>query len=299
MWLSFGGVWWYNMAMIIVTPTIRPEKIDNFKKAWGIDDSPLELNTNESIIVYDGKNPYARFNGRDFSLKEIMGKYSDLIYNFNDGVRNLGFALAWRLGAEIIVSLDDDTLPLGDTLSDHQKVLNKRFPTSWVNTAEDVYMRGVPYGVREEAECVFSHGVWQGVADFDASTQLVMGTPKLKYPKMPIPKGALFPVCVMNVAFKRKVLPYYYQAPMFDDINRFADIWSGIEMKKAVDKNGWCAVTGYATVRHERASNPFTNLIKEARGISMNEDYGKDPYFKLYQNNIKRWQDFLDENTRI
>jgi reversibly glycosylated polypeptide / UDP-arabinopyranose mutase len=268
---------------VVVVPTIRPEKIQNFIKVWGV----------EPIVVYDGKKPKATYQGKTYSVKDIMGKYSDLIFNFNDGVRNLGFALAYKLGAEVIVSLDDDTLPLGDTIGDHLEALNKHFPITWMNTANEVYMRGFPYKKRQEAECVFSHGVWQGVADFDASTQLVLGTDQPTYPKMPVPKGILFPVCVMNVAFKRKVLPYYYQAPMVDGINRFADIWSGVEMKKAIDKKGWCAVTGFAKVRHERASDPYVNLIKEAKGIQMNESYGQGEYFRFYQDKIKRWQDFL------
>lgn len=269
-------------------PTIREEKLKEFLLAW----NHLFKKHNVNLyIVRDGKNPTV--NG--FSVKDVMGKYSNLIYNFNDGVRNLGFAKAYKDGCDIIISLDDDTLPEGDTIQEHLDILNTRQPISWINTVDDIYMRGFPYNIRNESEVVFSHGLWNGVYDFDASTQLVLGTQQPRHRKMPIPKGIFMPVCVMNVAFKSKVLPYYYQAPMFGDINRFADIWSGIEVKKAIDKNNWCMVSGYAKVNHNRASNPFINLIKEARGIKMNEEYGEDEYFKLYQNNIKLWQKFLRE----
>jgi hypothetical protein len=154
-------------------------------------------------------------------------------------------------------------------------------------------MRGFPYGVRDEAEVVFSHGLWKGVYDFDASTQLLLGTPQPKHIKQPIPKGVLLPVCVMNVAFKRCVMPYYYQAPLYGDINRFADIWAGVEVKKAIDEQGWSMVSGYAIVNHNRASNPFVNLIKEAKGVQMNESYGEGEYFETYKDKIKRWQEFL------
>lgn len=278
--------------IFVVVPTIRPEQLSIFKEAWR---EQFEKYNVKLITVHDGDMPYAMFEDRKYTIEEIMGDFDFLIYNKNDGVRNLGFALAYKLGAEIIISLDDDTRPYGDTIGDHLKILNTRQPISWMNTAQDVYMRGFPYGIRNEAEVVFSHGVWNGVADFDASTQLVLGSPKLTYNKLSVPKGILLPVCVMNVAFKAKILPYYYQAPMFGDINRFADIWSGIEVKKAIDKLGYAMVTGYATVYHERASNPFVNLVKEARGIGMNEEYGKDDYFKLYQNNIKLWKKYLKE----
>ncbi len=270
----------------VVVPTVREEKLKEFLSAW----SDLFLKHNVSLyIVRDGKKPTV--NGE--SLKSVMGKYSKLIYNFNDGVRNLGFAKAYKDGADIIISLDDDVLPCGDTIQDHLDILNTKQPVSWINTVDDIYMRGFPYNVREESEVVFSHGLWNGVYDMDASTQLVLGVQQPNHRKMPIPKGILFPVCVMNVAFKAKVLPFYYQAPMFEDINRFADIWSGIEMKKAIDTNNWCAVSGYATVHHNRASNPFVNLVKEAKGVGMNENYGQGEYFKMYNKNIKLWQQFL------
>ncbi len=274
------------MQIAVVIPTIREDKLKEFLKAW----EHLFIKHNVNLyIVRDGKNPTV--NG--LSVKEVMGKYSNLIYNFNDGVRNLGFAMAYKEGADIIISLDDDTLPDGDTIQDHLDILNTRQPISFMNSVDDIYMRGFPYWAREEAEVVFSHGLWNGVYDLDASTQLVLGTQTPNHRKMPVPKGILMPVCVMNCAFKAKVLPYYYQAPMFGDINRFADIWSGFEVKKAIDKNNWCMVNGYAKVNHNRASNPFVNLVKEAKGIGMNEEYGKDEYFKLYQKNIKLWQEFL------
>lgn len=272
-----------------IIPTIRPEKYEKeFLPAW----QPLFDKHNVKVYkVVDGDKPTV--NG--LSVSDVMGGRFDLIHNFNDGVRNLGFAKAYKDGAGIFISLDDDTLPLGDTIQDHLDALDKRFPISWMNTVDEVYMRGFPYGLREEAECVLSHGTWEGVADFDASTQLLFGTPKVTSRKMPVPKGVLFPMCIMNVAFKRKMVPYMYQAPMFLNINRFADIWGGIEAKKAIDENGWCAVTGYAKVLHQRASDPFANLIKEARGVQLNEKYGEDEYFDYFKKHIKLWQKFLEE----
>lgn len=282
----------------VVVPTIREESLKKFLIAW----KELFLKHNVNLyIVHDGKEPYLEIR-KPFkeielkTIKDVMGKYSNLIYNFNDGVRNLGFAEAYKDGADIFISLDDDTLPEGDTIQDHLDILNTRQPISFMNSVDDVFMRGFPYWAREEAPVVFSHGVWNGVYDFDASTQLVLGTPQPRHRKMPVPKGILMPVCVMNTAWKRCVMPYYYQAPMFGDINRFADIFSGWEVKKAIDENSWAMVTGYAKVNHNRASNPFVNLIKEARGVFLNEEYGKDEYFKLYQNNLKLWKKFLAES---
>jgi hypothetical protein len=278
------------MKTAVVVPTIREEQWGVFIDKWH--DLFCKHNIHPHRVV-DGEKPTC--DGK--SVEEIMGEHKDLIYNFNDGVRNLGFALAYKEGADVIISLDDDVWPNGDhdPIQEHLDALNMRVPITWMNSTLDTYMRGFPYGVRDEAEVVFSHGVWLGVADFDASTQLVQGVTQQSFRRMAVPRGVLMPVCAMNVAFKRKVLPYYYQAPMFGDINRFADIWAGIEAKKAIDEHLWAMVTGYSTIWHSRASDPFANLIKEAKGVKMNEKYGEGEYFELYRKNITRWQEFLNQ----
>lgn len=281
----------------IIVPTIREEKFKEFYSAW----IPLFEKHNVKLYkVTDGESP----NVNGLSVKEVMGKYSDLIYNKNDGVRNLGFAQAYKDGADILITLDDDTLPVGDTIQDHLDILNTKQPTSWINTVDDIYMRGFPYWAREESVVMFSHGVWNGVYDFDASTQLVLGIKTPQHRKMPIPKGVLMPVCVMNVAFRREVMPYYYQAPMGIKVlketglymDRFADIMSGVEVKKHIDANNWAMVTGYAKVNHNRASNPFTNLVKESYAIGVFENYETSDFRKFYLDKMKLWQKFLNEN---
>lgn len=295
----------FNTKIAVVVPTIRDEKFQEFCNAWN------ELFTKHDVVlvaVKDGKKPVV--NVRDYktgktatrSVKDIMGSNKDLIYNFNDGVRNLGFAFAVKeTTAEVIITLDDDVLPIGDTIADHVNALERKYPIGWLNTAEQTYMRGFPYWNRNESECVVSHGVWYGVADFDASTQLVKGIHEVDFYKGVIPRGTYFPMCIMNVAFKRKFTKYMYQAPMFGDINRFADIWGGYFAKQYADINGYSIVSGFAQVRHERASDPFVNLIKEARGVGMNERLTRhetnkedDEYFTMYASNRKRWISFIE-----
>lgn len=295
----------------VVVPTIRPEKFAEFGRKW---EELFRKHEVFLIRVVDGESPrvdYFKFknpqdgiytggNGLDF-----MGKDKDLICNFNDGVRNLGFAYiaTYMPKIETIITLDDDTEPCGDTIQDHLDALNQKVPISWISTT-DGYTRGFPYGIREEAEVVLSHGVWEGVPDYDAPTQLVTKPHEVYFNNGAIPKGILYPMCGMNIAFKRKMLPYMYFAPMGHKVglDRFADIWCGINSKKEIDKRGWAVVTGQATVLHKRASNVFTNLKKEAPGLELNETYwlgdtSKNPeYFKLYEKSYKRWQKFVRMN---
>jgi len=252
----------------IVCPTIRPESFKGFVKGWW---DLIEQHEASLITVWDGDKPKVEVNGEEKGdVDSIMGDDNTLIFNRNDGVRNLGFAYIAKEMPEIetIITLDDDTMPIGDPIQDHLNALDQRVSTSWISTSSE-YTRGFPYGTRTESEVVLSHGVWEGVKDYDAPTQLVNGNKDVTFYKGPIPKGVYYPMCGMNLAFKRKMLPYMYFAPMGYKvgIDRFADIWCGITSKRVIDDNDWAVVTGYAKVRHDRASNVYKNLQKEAEGI--------------------------------
>jgi hypothetical protein len=282
------------VKIAVVVPTIRPDSMKRFLKAW----QPLFDKHNVKVIkVEDGKSGFAN----RVSAKKIMGEYADCLSYFNAGIRNLGFAYVAKYLPEVeyIISLDDDVKPIGDPIQDHINALNKRVPISWMSPASE-YTRGFPYGVRDEAEVVVSHGVWEGVADWDASTQLVRGNnnyPPLQFHKGPIPKGIYFPMCFMNIAFKRKMLPYVYLSPWVLGIKRFEDIFTGIVSKREIDKHGWAVVTGYSRVHHERASNVFKSLKHEAHAIELNETFWQGdeshPYFKIYRKKYKNWQKFI------
>mgnify|MGYP007071584072 CR=1 FL=1 len=278
----------------VVVPTIRPESMSRFKKAWS---ELFTFHDVQLVTVWDGKKPTVEHKENTYTVKQIMGDDEDLIYNFNDGIRNLGFAYVAQFvpEAEYIITLDDDVEPCGDTIQDHINALHMNVPIRWISTASE-YMRGFPYRIRNEAEVVLSHGVWNGVKDWDAPTQLVRGNPDVTFYKGPIPKNILFPMCIMNVAFKRKILNIMYQAPMGPKVgvDRFGDIWGGIEVKKDIDAYNVAAVTGFARVEHTRASNVYSNLIKEAKGIGMNEKYGEDEYFKLFIEKRNRWIEFIN-----
>ena len=286
----------------VVVPTIRPENFRKFLAKWK---NLFEKHNVLLLPVLDGDNPYVTERYANDFYQEFLGKDADLIYNFNDGVRNLGFAYIAKYYPQIktIMTFDDDTEPCGDTIQDHLNALNQKVPISWISTT-DGYTRGFPYGIREEAEVVLSHGVWEGVPDYDAPTQLTTKPHEVYFNNGAIPKGIFYPMCGMNIAFKRKMLPYMYFAPMGHKVglDRFADIWCGVNSKKEIDKRGWAVVTGQATVLHKRASNVFTNLKKEAPGLELNETYwqgdisGNPKYFKLYQDSYKRWQKFVNMN---
>lgn len=284
-------------SIAVVVPTVggREEVFQSFLDAW---EDLFDQHKVEFIVVYDGETPMVEGE----TAQQVMGKYTDCLSNFNGGIRNLGFAYIAKYLPEVeyVITLDDDTRPVGDTIADHLAVLDQWVPISWMSTASE-YMRGFPYGLREEAEVVLSHGVWDNVADWDAPTQLVLGAKReVLFPKMPIPKGVLYPMCGMNIAFKRKMLPHMYQAPFWleQGFGRLDDILCGIYSKKEIDKAGWAAVTGYARVFHERASNVFKNLKLEAASIELFEqvaqgDESHQYMQEIYFPKLAMWKEYI------
>jgi len=287
-----------SIAVVVPTTENRKEVYNTFLARW------KDLFKKHKVLlikVQDGERPLIN---NKITVKDIMGKDSDLIFNKNDGVRNLGFAYIAKFLPEVdtIITLDDDTLPKDgeDPIQQHLDALNERFPLGWMSSTSE-YMRGMPYWNRGQSECVISHGGWEGVGDWDAPTQLVNGNKPYSIYKGVFPRGVYFPFCGMNIAFKRKMLPYVYYAPMGHrvGIDRFADIWLGIHLRRICDDNDWSIATGYSIVRHERASNVWANLKKEAQGLEMNEHYFEgvedNEYFETYNTCRKRWEKFIND----
>lgn len=283
-------------TIAVVVPSHRQELTDMFLSKW----QPLFDKYNvEFILVNDeGDTPHIEHNGEKVELE------TNLVSNHCAGVRQLGFLYVSKHLPEIkyIITLDTDVEPIGDPIADHINALNMKVPVSWMSTS-NIYMRGFPYGVREEAQVMMSHGVWEGNPDYDAPTQLLM--PKHhnpSYPKGVIPKGIFAPICGMNLAFRREVLPYVYFAPVgqYKGAERFDDIWMGLEVIKDFARLNFGIVTGYARVLHTRASNVFSNLEKEAVGIRKNEEYWQgieDEWYKEFKEKREKWFNLTKENV--
>ena len=275
---------------VCVVPSIRPESMIKFVDAW----TPLFIKHNVLLVtVWDGDNPFIQtlsFPDRETQTYKDIYRPGGWAFKFTDSVRNLGFfwTAVFHNDVKYVLTLDDDVTPIegDDPIQAHKNVLEKRVSLSWMNTAmwDSVFLRGVPYETRRESPVMLSHGVWHGVPDLDGETQLAFEKKGIKYPMNlpffvgPIPKGAYFPLCGMNVMVRRDALPYLYYAPMgpctdIPGLNRFGDIWMGIHLKREFDKRRWACYTGGAAVMHARASDAAKNAEAEKLGREWNETY--------------------------
>jgi hypothetical protein len=269
-------------SVVVVVPTIREECIRAFLDAWR-----QGLSGAQVLVIED--NPHKTFNLGDHAnvthyawddIDADLGDKSWIIPRRTDCVRSYGYFKAAQLHPSMVVTLDDDCYPVGDGgdfLESHWERLRQPAKSAaWRSTVEQVLPRGVPYYQQErEADCVLNHGLWAGVPDFDAPTQLlsartVIGCTHLD---QTIPVGSYFPMCGMNLAFRPQVIPALYFMLMGRDYpyDRFGDIWAGLFVKKIADHLGFAVTSGRPAILHKRASNVWSNLRKEAAGLEVNE----------------------------
>jgi len=221
-------------------------------------------------------------------IKDQWEEDAWIVSRKNAGCRIFGFWKAAQAGADIIVTLDDDCHVNSGFLSGHYNNLFKEWKTSkWVNSHPCTPTRGKPYGSLETIITpMISHGLWSGVLDLDGP----QGLKSLRTMKQGIsqqdgtintfgtsiiPLGQYFPMCSMNLAFRKEILPIMF-FPMMGEgwiYNRFDDIWAGVLAKRILDLNQYYVVNGDPVVNHTRMSDPFNNLIAEATGIKANETF--------------------------
>jgi hypothetical protein len=207
--------------------------------------------------------------------------------------------------------IDDDTLPHReqDFFGRHMQNLDfggeierVRSDEQWVNVlyqnADDhgLYPRGYPYSAMDETvetdtveldrgDIVASQGLWTNVPDLDAVRILMDGdlqgqaqtrtsADDFERDFVAAP-GNYLTVCSMNLAFRREVIPAFYQLPMDDnewDVGRFDDIWSGVFLKRACDILGKQIYNGYPLCEHNKAPrSTFDDLHNEVAGLELNE----------------------------
>lgn len=272
--------------VVVVVPTIREALIREFLAAWRW---PCQV-----IVVEDNPEPTFDLAGADHyawpDIEHDLGTDSWIIPRRTDCIRSYGIWKAWQTGKPYILTLDDDCLPTENEgsqtalrfLRQHLNNLQPHTVDRWYNTIGGAYPRGYPYERwTHDVPVGISHGLWAGVPDFDSLAQLQhrrAGSPEIEYIEGIVPHGQYYPMCGMNLAWRREYTPLLYFLLMGQDaqgrsypFDRFGDIWAGIISKKVLDHLGVGVWSGAPYVRHARASNVWANFDKEHEGVKANE----------------------------
>jgi reversibly glycosylated polypeptide/UDP-arabinopyranose mutase len=228
--------------------------------------------------------PYSAANVEIYHHSDVereLGADAWVIPRSTSACRSYGYLKAWQSGAPYILTLDNDCYPEGPEpywLAGHRAALETPATLGWVNTiGPDLMARGFPYGIRDASPVALSHGLWSNVPDLDAATWL--HNMALRLPPAAgsavIPRGSYFPMCGMNLAWRRELTPAMYFGLFGPDhgFDQFDDIWAGVMVKKVCDHMGFAVRSGAPSVEHRKQSNVFVNMVKQAPGMAMNEHF--------------------------
>ena len=275
------------MTVAVVVPTIREDCALRWLEEWKDDLADARV-----ILVEDNPEPTFAITGAEhYSWRDFadLGDDAWIIPRRTSACRSFGLLKALEGDADIIWTTDDDCYPEEAHRGRFLEALQGAFAqpaqdTSWWNTIDGTGLepRGYPYRIREQAVPVMlHHGLWSNVPDLDGITQLA--NPGFRLPpcsdREVVPYGRLFPMCIMNAAFRREAAPLMYMLLMGKDghgdpwgFDRFDDIWGGVLAKLAADRLGWAVTSGTPGVHHSRASDPHRNAALEAPGMAAHED---------------------------
>ena len=276
--------------------------------------------------VFDGTRREEWYDTHDIE------EYGHVVPAASHAETSFGLLYMWATDRfEYGVFLDDDTLPHpGDFFGRHLSNLayegeieSVASDTQWVNVLyqsaaeHGLYPRGYPYSAMDErvetdtttldrGDVVASQGLWTNVPDLDAVRILMDGdldgqartrttTEDFGRDFVAAP-GNYLTVCSMNLAFRREIIPAFYQLPMDDnewDVGRFDDIWSGVFLKRACDVLGKQIYNGHPLCEHNKAPrSTFDDLHNEVAGLELNEHVwrlvdgvgeGADSYVEVYR----------------
>jgi len=268
-----------------VTTTITTcRQLENLE-AW----AETDLINSHLIVVEDSakrtvKIPseydYTYYNWND--IDKEMGANAWIISRQADALRSFSFLKAHDDNPSMVVALDDDCYPITlfseNFVKQHKEVLKKKVDISqWVSPIHGLYTRGIPFCERKLSEVVMSQGCWTGGIDLDGIGHLTQDTSHISimhYLNEPLRKGIYMPICSMHNAFKPKIIPAYYQLIMGlnkHGIDRFADIWSGLFLKRVCDHLDKAIFATNISIEHRQNPNPFRNVKREIEGMEVHE----------------------------
>jgi hypothetical protein len=193
--------------------------------------------------------------------------------------KNIGYLIALRAGAPMILESDDDNSPLPGFFSSRSRRVRAAHVVQfgWVNvysyfTDKTAWPRGFPldalhtpppaYGRLpiEEVDCPIQQGLVDGDADVDAIFRLVCGAPPVFRAGNPIALGrdSWCPVNSQNTAWWAEAAALMY-LPVHCSF-RMTDLWRGLVAQRIAWENGWSVLFHGPTVRQDRN---YHNLMED------------------------------------
>tara|TARA_B100000989_G_scaffold126527_1_gene93857 strand:- start:123 stop:1043 length:921 start_codon:yes stop_codon:yes gene_type:complete len=260
----------YIISTTINPPTKAIKKFDNLK-GWNL------------IVSGDLKTPsnYKLKNGVYLSPKDqekISKKLSDLIGWNCIQRRNFAMILAFKKGAEIIATVDDDNIPLSnweENLIIDKKIKVKKYITKEeafdpisVTNHNHLWHRGFPLQIlknkNKKKKIIETNSnfdiqadFWNGDPDIDAICRMEYA-PECNFKKsvFPFTSNKPSPFNSQNTFLKREVIRHYF---LFPHIGRMDDIWASYY----VEAKGYKVLYNKPSVYQRRNLHDLTKDMKK------------------------------------
>lgn len=245
------------------------------------------------IIVGDLKTPHKHYSNNKNLIylhpkdqEKMSNKLSDLIGWNCIQRRNFGYLLAYKMGADLIATVDDDNIPYnfwGKKIYinkfmnvDYYKTNNIAFdPLSIFKFNQRLWHRGFPLQlletrknfIKKKKKMLFDiqANLWDQAPDIDAINRMNLSNENFKFKKIePYSSNAYIPFNSQNTILSRKIIKNYF---LFPHIGRMDDIWAAYYVQSL----GYKVIFDNATVYQARNyHNIYDDFKKEIIGYKNN-----------------------------
>lgn len=208
--------------------------------------------------------------------------------------KNVGYLIAIRRGAPLILETDDDNIPRPEFWSERQKRANCRVldGRGWVNvysyfTDALIWPRGFPLDAVQqqmpdfasledtEVDCPIQQGLADENPDVDAIYRLLLPLPQnfRNDRRIALGSGSWCPFNSQNTAWWPEAYPLLY-LPAYCSF-RMTDIWRSFIAQRIAWANGWSVLFHEANVWQERNDhNLMRDFADEVPGYLNNREMG-------------------------
>jgi hypothetical protein len=245
------------------------------------------------IIVGDLKTPHKHYSTNKNLIylhpkdqEKMSNKLSNLIGWNCIQRRNFGYLLAYKMGADLIATVDDDNIPYnfwGKKIHinkfinvDYYKTKNIAFdPLSIFKFNQRLWHRGFPLQlletrknfIKKKKKILFDiqANLWNQAPDIDAINRMNLSNENFKFKRIePYSSNAYIPFNSQNTILSRKIIKNYF---LFPHIGRMDDIWAAYYVQSL----GYKVIFDNATVYQDRNyHNIYDDFKKEIIGYKNN-----------------------------
>lgn len=286
------------MNKIIITTTINPptEALLKFSQMteWHV------------VVAGDLKTPhkeYTKLQNITYLSPEDQEKISK---ELSDAIgwkciqrRNFALIQAYRMGADVVATIDDDNIPYSNwgseifvnespevcMYSTSQEVFDPLFATEH----SELWHRGFPlqlvagreseYAGKKIINCLIQADLWDGDHDIDAVVR-ISRSPVVKFNGIePYTSDKIAPFNSQNTFLSRSVIPYYMVLP---HVGRMDDIWGAYILQQRLSSEMPFTVYNKPTVYQDRNPQDLVkNLENELIGYNNTLNLIRGDYRKI------------------